>query len=267
MDATESPVGNLPPRAGRLASEAVAARRRRLLARLLAELPPPPDPVGLYPEAPRLQLELREALGGGDEETVEEALLRLYARLHSHAAPYTPEERAALDAAGGYWAHAGGLSPVVKAADFLSPASVSLDLGAGTGLQLLLLQKLAPHRKSIQVEISSRLVEAGQALQRWLGIAPERVEWRVADLTCLPVPDCDFLYLYRPLRPEGEGCSFYRRLATRLARLGHPVTIFSVADCLGEFLPTSFERFYFDGHLACFGWRAGPTRGRSVPPA
>jgi hypothetical protein len=267
VDATQPPLGTRRAPSGRLASEAVEQQRRILLAHLLATLPPPPDPVGLYPDAPRLQEELRQALGGGDGEAVEEALLRLYAHLHSHAAPYTPAERAALDAAGGYWAHAGGIAPVVKAVDFLGPDSVSLDLGAGTGLQLLLLQRLAPHRRSIQVEISSRLVAGGQALQRWLGIEPERVEWRVTDLVHLAIPDCDLLYLYRPLRPEGEeGRSFYQRLAVRLASLAHPVVIFSVADPLIEFLPGSFVRFYFDGHLACFASPGGAPPSPSPGP-
>jgi SAM-dependent methyltransferase len=222
------------------------------LVRLLAGLPPPPDPVGLYPEWARLQGGLRAAMDGNDAEALEEAFLALYAHLHSHAAPYTREEREAVDAAGGYWAHAGGISPVLKAPDFLAPGCVSADLGAGTGLQLLLLQKLAPHRKSVQVEVSSRLVEAGRALQRWLGVPEDRVEWRRGDLTRLPFPNCDFLYLYRPVRPDGAGRVFYERLAERLVAGGHPVVVFSVADCLGQFLGPTFERFYFDGHLACF---------------
>jgi SAM-dependent methyltransferase len=222
------------------------------LVRLLAGLPPPPDPVGLYPEWARLHDGLRAAMDGNDAEALEEAFLALYAHLHSHAAPYTREEREAVDAAGGYWAHAGGVSPVLKAPDFVGGDSISLDLGAGTGLQLLLLQKLAPHRRSIQVEVSSRLVEAGRALQWWLGIAEDRVDWRHGDVTTLPLPDCDFLYLYRPVRPDGAGRVFYERLAKHLAAGGHPVVVFSVADCLGQFLPVTFDRFFFDGHLACF---------------
>lgn len=235
------------------AASATAEQRRWLtLARLLAALPPPPDPLGLFPRWDALQEALRDALVRGRDEEVEEALLHLYAHLHSHAAPYTQDERRVVDATGGYWAHAGGIAPVAKAADFVGADTVSVDLGAGTGLQLLLLQVLAPHRLSVQVEISSRLVEAGRALQRWLRIAEERVAWRIGDVTQVPLPDCDFLYLYRPVRPEGAGRAFYQRLAAHLAALPHPVTVFSVADCLGPFLAETFERIYFDGHLACF---------------
>ncbi len=234
---------------------ALAALERRYfdqIVELFVALPPPPDPVGLFPEWGERHAALVAARACGDDEAVEEALLRLYAHLHSHAAPYTPAERTVVNATGGYWAHAGGLAPVLKAACCIAPGDVSADLGAGTGLQLLLLQRLAPHRRSIQVEISSRLVEAGQALQRWLGVSEERVEWRLGDLTRLPIPDCDVLYLYRPLRPEGVGRRFYERVAAHLAAAPRPVVVFSVADCLGPFLPSRFERVYFDGHLACF---------------
>lgn len=233
-------------------SAAVERQRLMSLVRLLAELPPPPDPVGLFTDWTGLHGGLLAAMNADDGEAIEEAFLRLYAHLHSHAAPYTREERAAVDAAGGYWAHAGGLSPVLKAADFVGPDSVSADLGAGTGLQLLLLQKIAPHRLAIQIEISLQLIEAGRELQRWLAVPEERVEWRQGDLAALPLPDCDLLYLYRPVRPEGVGRAFYERLAAHVAGVDHPMVIFSVADCLGQFLPATFERFYFDGHLACF---------------
>lgn len=257
MDGQAPAVAALPAPPADVAGTEVERRRFVALVRLFAELPPPPDPVGLYRNWGRLHGGLLAAMGAGDDEALEEAFLRLYAHLHSHAAPYTREERRVVDAAGGYWAHAGGISPVLKAPDFIGPASVSLDLGAGTGMQLLLLQVLAPHRRSIQVEISSRLVEAGRALQGWLGIPSERVEWRIEDVTRSKFPDCDLLYLYRPVRPDGPGLRFYERLAAHLAGAAHPVAVLSVADCLGQFLPETFERVYFDGHLACFSRREG----------
>ena len=103
---------------------------------------------------------------------MEEAFLTLYAHLHMHEARYTPDERGRMDEAGGYWAHAGGLSPILEAAPWIRPNTVSADLGAGNGLQGLLLQILYPHRKTIQIEISSNMVELGKQLQAWLGIPP-----------------------------------------------------------------------------------------------
>ncbi len=228
------------------------AGRLARLARLLAERPPPPDPIGLYPQAAALQEQLRARLASGDGERIEEALLELYAHLHGHDAPYTPQERARVRATGGYWCHAGGLSPVVEAADLLRPDSASIDLGAGNGLQLLLVQYLAPHRLSVQVEISGRMLDSGRALQEWLGIPQERVRWLHGDVLEAEISGYDLVYLYRPVKPEGLGRAFYERLARQLASAPRPVVVLSIADCLGEFLPRSIEKFYSDGQLTCY---------------
>jgi 16S rRNA G1207 methylase RsmC len=129
---------------------------------------------------------------------------------------------------------------------------VSVDFGAGNGLQALLLQKLYPHRRTVQVEISSRMVEAGKDLQQWLGIDEQRVEWVVGDVLDNAERKADFIYLYRPVRPEGEGRLFYEHLSSELNRADRKVVIFSVADCLSQFLSEHFEVVYGDGHLTCF---------------
>ncbi len=222
---------------------------------LLARLPSPPDPEGLYPRYDELRQRLREVLEGRDAEAIEEAFVELYCHLHRHEAPYTAAERQRVDQTGGYWCHAGGLSPILKAEPWLGEHTVSADLGAGNGLQGLLLQKLYPHARTVQIEISSRMVQSGKELQRWLGIPNDRVEWLQGDLCQLPVPRADFLYLYRPVKPTGPGAAFYRRLAAELAARAEPMVIFSIADCLRDFLPPSFELFYTDGQLTCFRFR------------
>jgi len=228
------------------------AARLAALVDLFAGLPAPPDPFGLVPRWDEYQRDLLATLEDPAAEAVEEAFLILYAHLHGHEAPYTPAERRRMDAAGGYWNHAGGLTPVLKAPDHLRPDSVSVDFGAGNGLQLLLVQHLSPHACSVQVELSSRAVAFGRELQTWLGIPADRVDWRVADVLDAPVVGHDFIYLYRPVRPEGAGRAFYRRFARELAAQARQVVIFSIADCLGGFLPASFERFYTDGQLTCY---------------
>lgn len=236
---------------------------RRQLARLvalLAGLKQPPDAELHFPEYARLRDGLLRACAGSDGEALEDALLELYCHLHMHEAPYTPNERRTMASAGGYWCHAGGLSPILRAGPWIGPATVSADLGAGNGLQGLLLQRLYPHRRTILVELSSRMVEIGRSLQSWLELPAERVEWVVGDVRGFSVEGVDFLYLYRPLRPEGPGRELYRRLAAELGQAGHPVVVFSVADCLGEHLGPRFERFAFDGHLACF---RGPLEAAS----
>jgi hypothetical protein len=240
------------------AGERPRGERERLAAliELLATLPPPPDRHGLFPDYPALRSHLATVIDAGDIDALEGAFLELYCHLHGHVAPYEAAERQLVDSTGGYWCHAGGISPVLKAPDWLAPASRSIDFGAGNGLQLLLVQWLSPHALTVQVEISSRMCEAGRDLQRWLGIAGKRVEWRVADATAQSPAGFDLVYLYRPVRPEGAGRDFYRRFAADLAASPVSPVVLSVADCLREFLPQQFERFYFDGHLACYR-RAG----------
>jgi hypothetical protein len=242
------------------------------LVQLLAHSPPPPDPGNHFPRFAALQVALRRAMAGDDADVVEEAFFALYAHLHMHESPYTTEERARLDETGGYWSHAGGISPLIKATPHIRSDTISADYGAGNGLQGLLLQKLYPHRKTIQIEISSQAVAIGRRLQRWLGVAeqcvewivgdvldfpPLDVEWIVGDVLDFPPLDVDFIYLYRPVRPVGEGIRFYEMLARTVSQSSKEVTIFSIADCLRDFLPPDFDRFYYDGHLSCF---RGPSK-------
>lgn len=243
--------------------EHASEERERLirLMCLLAELPEPPDPFGLYPQYAGLRDRFLASIGGPDGEALEEAFLLLYAHLHGYEVPYTPDERSRVLETGGHLSHVGGLSPILKAAPFIARDTVSGDFGAGNGLQGLLIQKLAPHAKTVQVEISSRMVEAGRRLQTWLGIPTERIDWVVGDVSEVSPAGMDFIYLYRPLRPTGPGEEFYRRFAAQLEASRKPVVIFSVADCLRPHLSPDFEVFYSDGHLTCF--RRGEVPGRA----
>ncbi len=229
------------------------SERARLvrLMELFAGLPAPPDPDGDFPRYDELKGRFMGAAVGDDGDRLEETFLELYAHVHMHEAPYTTAERRRMDETGGYWCHAGGISPILKAGPWLHAGSVSADYGAGNGLQGLLFQILDPHRKTIQIDISSRALDIGRRLQGWLGIPDERVEWIAADVLDVPPRGMDFIYLYRPVRPEGEGRRFYERFAAELTK-ARGVTIFSIADCLGPFLPPGFEEFYSDGHLTCF---------------
>jgi hypothetical protein len=230
------------------------AERRDLvrLMQLFARLPSPPDPYGLFPRYPELRDQYLESTAGTDAEILEERFLALYSHVHGYEVPYTPEERRRFEASQGHLCHVGGLSPILKARSFVGPNTVSGDFGAGNGLQGLLIQTLYPHRKVVQIELSSRLVEAGRHLQGWLGIDEGRVEWTVGDVRDISPSGMDFVYLYRPVRPVGAGKRFYARLATDLESADRAVVVFSVADCLGPFLSSRFEVLFTDGHLTCF---------------
>jgi hypothetical protein len=252
------------------------ARLAELIA-LLLELPPPPDPGGHFPRYIQLRQRLIEAIETPDSaqladgtthaELVEERLLGLYEHLHMIEAPYSPAERRRLDETGGYWCHAGGLSPILKAGPWIGPRTVSADFGAGNGLQCLLLQRLDPHTCTVQVELAAEMVRIGERLQHWLGIEPGRVRWVVDDIHRVPPEGLDFIYLYRPVRPQGEGLELYRRFAATLEASPHRVVIFSIADCLGELLSSRFEVLYCDGHLTCLEGPAGTPWRNGARPA
>lgn len=228
---------------------------RERLVRLMvvfADLPSPPDPDGRFPEYERLKALFLEAAERDDGEELEERFLELYCHLHMHEAPYTREERRVVDETGGYWCHAGGLSPILRAGPYLQPGSTSADYGAGNGLQGLLMQVLDPHARTLQIEISREAVEIGRRLQRWLRVPGERVEWVVDDVRRVPPRGMDFIYLYRPLHPVGPGDAFYREFAATLELSAHQVVVFSVADCLRGYLSERFETCFSDGHLTCF---------------
>jgi hypothetical protein len=235
-------------------AEPTESERYVRLMVLLAQKLPPPDPFGLYPHYGELHDRFLELARSpvADGTAVEESFLALYCHLHGYEVPYTAEERRRVQETGGYLSHCGGIAPIVKAAPWIGPETVSGDFGAGNGLQGLLIQALYPHRCTVQIEISSRMVQAGQALQRWLGIERDRVRWVVGDILDVSPAGMDFVYLYRPVRPVGAGRSFYENFARELGRERKPVVIFSVADCLGPFLPEGFEVFYGDGHLTCY---------------
>lgn len=236
--------------AGRDSAE--ADRLARLILLFLI-LPSPPDAASLFPRFDELRRKLETATLGGTGEELEEAFLELYAHLHMHEAPYTSDERRRMDEAGGYWNHAGGLSPILKAKPYIGRDAVSADFGAGNGVQGLLLQVLYPHARTVQIEISSKMRDIGESLCEWLGISAERVEWITDNVLNVPATGYDFIYLYRPLRPEGPGSDFYTRFAREVESEAKPPIIFSIADCLRDFMSEDrYEVFYRDGHLTCF---------------
>jgi len=223
------------------------------LASVFGGLARSPDALAAYPELPPLFDAFLGSLEGGSREAVEDRLTMIYAYLHSADSGYAPEERVELNALGGYWCHAGGLSPLRRAAPWIRPGSRVADYGAGNGLQGLLLQALYPHRSTTLIELSGPMVEKGRRLQELMSIPAGKVRWIHGSVTGVSPEEFDFIYIYRPLRPEGEeGRSFYERFARQLAAVDREVTIFSIADCLKDFLAPPFTAFYDDGQLTCF---------------
>jgi hypothetical protein len=195
---------------------------------------------------------LEAALSRGEPVRVEAAAVPLYSVLHQAGGRYATAERKRLRAGAGYTCIAGGFAPLLKAGPFIGLETVSADLGAGNGLQGMLLQSLFPHRQTLQIELSAEMIRVGRMYQRVLGIGYDRMVWVHGDITEVPWDGADFIYLYRPAKPSDAGGGLYRSLARKLAAIDHPLVIFSIADCLGPYLDARFSTFYSDGHLTCF---------------
>ena len=195
---------------------------------------------------------LSSALREGDSSSLERDLLNLYTQLHRAGSEYSPYERKLLTERKGYSCYPGGLSPLFKAVQFIRPESIVADLGAGNGLQGLLLQCLSPHRKTIQIEISSEMIRIGRIFQQALGISDDRIEWIHDDIINVSIKTADFIYIYLPAKPLDGGKKVYEAIANKLRMMNRPLVVFSVADCLAKFLNGQFSIFYTDGHLTCF---------------
>jgi hypothetical protein len=206
-----------------------------------------------YPEFSVRFSDFCEQLDRGDAGLMEDALAMVYCYLHSADRAYSDSERQEIDAAGGYWCHAGGLSPLLRAGPYINARTRLVDYGAGNGLQGLLFQHLYPHEETVQIELSRQMIEKGKRLQSLMGIPEGKVTWLQSNVIDVPPKDFDFIYIYRSLRPEGsQGQAFYKNFSRALDEVPHPVTIFSIADCLKDFLSDCFSIFYDDGHLTCF---------------
>ena len=212
-----------------------------------------------YPWCGQAAMGLEKALSGAEESRVEEEVVRYYCLLHSADVRYGPDELERLQAMGGYWCYAGGLEPLYRAGGFLPERSCSADLGAGNGLQGLLLQYLYPHCCTTQVELSGTMVRCGKRLRQWMGLPEEKFEWIHGDIIEISPERFDFIYMYLPVRPVGAGRQLYRKLARALESSNRPLVLFSIADCFQPFAPPVLQVFHSDGHLTCYTNYA-PTR-------
>ncbi len=204
------------------------------------------------PEIDHYAENLKSALEKERIPAIESALLNLYIRLHSAGSAYSPHEREILTKRKGYLCYPGGLSPLIKAVQFIGPDSIVADLGAGNGLQGLLLQCICPHRKTIQIEISSEMIRVGRIFQKALGIGADRVEWIHDDIVNASIEAADFIYIYLPAKPLDGGKEVYKAIAHKLSTTKRPLVVFSVADCFAKFIDGQFSISYTDGHLTCF---------------
>ena len=175
---------------------------------------------------------LEEARSQNDTEEREYALLELYRTLHTAGSGYSQEEKKILEEQKGLHGLSGGLTPLFMAATLLTPATRMVDLGAGNGLQGLILQMLVPHCHTLQVELSQSHIAMGRRYQSILGLSENKMSWHQGDLFEAPLGKVTFLYLYRPVRPSETTRPLYARLAHAIEDMVPPPMVMSVADCL-----------------------------------
>ncbi|WP_300674209.1 hypothetical protein [Desulfoluna sp.] len=221
----------------------------QVIEQALLTLAAHPEVQHLAPETCHWQSHLLTARADHDVEEQEYALLELYRTLHTAGAGYTDDEQLQLDDQKGLHGLSGGLLPLLMARELITPATRMADLGAGNGLQGLLLQCLAPHRHTLHVELSKSHIAAGRLYQNVLGIPDDRISWRHGDLFSADLSDTTLVYLYRPVRPSKTTAPLYRKLAATLASITHPVHLISVADCLTPHFETPVIPLYTDGFL------------------
>ncbi|MBS3809067.1 MAG: hypothetical protein KGY38_02795 [Desulfobacterales bacterium] len=200
---------------------------------------------------------LRNARQTGDHSVRENLLIALYHRLHAAGAVYKSHEEETLKAWKGLGCVPGGLMPLFIAGHFIKPESVTADLGAGNGLQGLLMQALCPHRQTLLVEISENLIETGRLYQQALGIAGERILWEHGDIADTDLREVDLVYMYRPIRPLEDGILLYKNVAEKLAENNRSVTVVSMADCMGRFLDKSFKNIYSNEFVEIYRLQGG----------
>ncbi|MDY0132041.1 MAG: methyltransferase [Desulforegulaceae bacterium] len=203
-------------------------------------------------EAQEIGFELIKAQKAKDIEKREMLLINLYLLFHKYGAGYSFEEEKFMEKSKGLKWLPGGLMPLVLGSYLMKPEYEFCDLGCGNGFQGILMQALSPHSKTRQVEISKNYLEAGRIFLKPLKIDKEKISFENTDISNFKMKETDFVYMYRPSRPMGEGAQLYRNLSNRFYLNKKSFYLLSVADCFEPFIKGDYEKIYQNEYLSIF---------------
>ncbi|MGM0418988.1 MAG: hypothetical protein ACQEQS_09715 [Thermodesulfobacteriota bacterium] len=206
----------------------------------------------ISPESALLKNQLLYARKNNETDKRESLLIELYLALHRSGAGYSRSEDKVLENKKGLKWLPGGLMPLVFASFIIKPEDVFIDLGCGNGLQGTLLKAVAPHRKTRQVELSKKYLETGKIFVEALGLDQSGFSFENNDIGAADISDADFIYMYRPARPMGEGKLFYENLAEKFLSIKKNFYLLSVADCFEPFIRSKYIKIYSNDFLSIF---------------
>lgn len=196
--------------------------------------------------------DLKKGIKEEDIKMRESALIELYIALHQGGRGYSDKEEELLKEKRGLKGLPGGILPVIIASHLIEEDYVFVDLGAGNGLQGLLLQYIFPHRLTRQIELAKAHLDTGSIYENQLGFDEKKILYENIDILSGDFSNVDFIYMYRPVRPIDSGLEFYKNLYNKLKQIKKPHFILSVADCFEPFLGQEYKKIYENEFLKVF---------------
>ncbi len=169
-------------------------------------------------------------------------------------APYTSDERRRMDEAGGYWNHAGGLAPILKAGPWIGPGNGQCRFrrrqrSPGTPAA----GPLSPPANRPDRDLRTRGGDRQSDFAEWLRHPrrEDRVDGRRRPRAAPPAAMTSSTSTGRCV-PKARVATSTPVSPAKSSPRPYPPIIFSIADCLRDFLSDRYEVFYGDGHLTCF---------------
>ncbi|MCB9494570.1 MAG: hypothetical protein H6681_03885 [Desulfobacteraceae bacterium] len=203
-------------------------------------------------DAKPFAIELLSAKENNDLEKREIFLTKLYLLFHKFGAGYSHEEEKFIQRSKGLKWLPGGLMPVVLGSYLMKSEYEFCDLGCGNGFQGILMQVLCPHKKTRQIEIAGSYLNKGEIFLSLPEIDREKICFENIDISDFQMQSADFIYMYRPARPMGEGSLIYQKLSDKFLNAEKSFYLLSVADCFEPFIKGSYERVYQNEFLNIF---------------